>query len=136
MTTGCGESLGVVMLTNVEAVENTITTLRVEGRLGDADDAFVMMAQGLAAAVDAEPENAALWREYRAALTTLIATGSGTGDDDTQSFLVAVSTAVRHSAVPGSGDVRDGDGDGGGAAGSTPDALAKARSRRRPRATA
>ena len=61
-------------------------------RLDDSHAALVAMARGLAAAVDAEPANAALWREYRA---TVIALGQVAGDvvdDDTAAFLVAIRT--------------------------------------------
>jgi len=50
----------------------------------------------LAAAVDAAPENAALWREYRAAVTVLMEAGAdGDADDDTKAFLLAIRTPVR-----------------------------------------
>lgn len=121
-------------MTNSEAVAATIDALRAEGKLGEADEAFVALALGLAAAVDADPENAALWREYRAALATLTTVGTGAGDDDTQSFLVAVSSAVRHSAIAGEGELRAGGGGGRRAARPAPDAVATTGGRRRPRA--
>ena len=68
-------------------------TLKAAGsRLDDHHAALVAMARGLAAAVDAEPANAALWREYRA---TVIALGQIAGDDideDTAAFLVSIRT--------------------------------------------
>ena len=52
--------------------------------------------QSVAAAVDAAPENAALWREYRAAVTVLMEAGAdGDADDDTKAFLLAIRTPVR-----------------------------------------
>lgn len=54
------------------------------------------LARGLAAAVDAAPENAALWREYRAAVTTLTEVGADHDvDDDTQAFLLRIRTPMR-----------------------------------------
>jgi hypothetical protein len=50
-----------------EALERTIEALRTAGRLEDIDDARVQIARGLASAVDAEPDNPTIWREYRAA---------------------------------------------------------------------
>jgi hypothetical protein len=50
-----------------EALEKTIEALRSAGRLDDAADARVQIARGLASAVDAQPDNPTIWREYRAA---------------------------------------------------------------------
>jgi len=50
-----------------QALETTIEALRSAGRLNDIDDARVQIARGLASAVDAEPDNPTIWREYRAA---------------------------------------------------------------------
>lgn len=49
------------------ALETTIEALRTAGRLEDIDDARVQIARGLASAVDAQPDNPTIWREYRAA---------------------------------------------------------------------
>lgn len=79
---------------NADGLERTIKALA--GRLTDADEALVALARGLAAAVDVAPDNAALWREYRAAVTALSEVGSDSDvDDDTQAFLLALRSPVR-----------------------------------------
>lgn len=79
---------------NVAGLERTIRALKA--RLSDEDEALVALARGLAAAVDAAPESAPLWKEYRAAVTTLMEVGSDGGiDDDTQAFLFALRSPVR-----------------------------------------
>jgi len=79
---------------NVAGLERTIRALK--SRLVEGDEALVALARGLAAAVDAAPENAALWREYRAAVTVLMEAGAdGDADDDTKAFLLAIRTPVR-----------------------------------------
>lgn len=79
---------------NANGLERTIKAMAT--RLGEADEALVALARGLAAAVDAAPENAALWREYRAAVTALSEVGIDSDvDDDTQAFLLALRSPVR-----------------------------------------
>lgn len=77
---------------NATAVEKTIRALNDAGRLADVDLAIVALARCLAAALDAEPENAALAREYRQALIALTSTGSDNLDDDTRDFLLTIRT--------------------------------------------
>lgn len=90
------DSVEAVVTTNVEGLKRTISALRVAGRLEDVDEATIALAEGLAVAVDAEPANAALWREYRAAVSSVQQAGSGGVDDDTTAFLVSIRTpAVR-----------------------------------------
>lgn len=75
-------------------------TLKAAGpRLDDSHAALVAMARGLAAAVDAEPANAALWREYRAVVMALGQVAGDQVDDDTAAFLVAIRTPTRPSVV-------------------------------------
>lgn len=81
------------------AVQATIDSMDA-CTLAEVDDAVITMVEGLAAAVDVDPKNAALWREYRAALQTLREAAAGGSDDDTASFLVTVQT-------PGSAKVRN-----------------------------
>jgi hypothetical protein len=76
----------------VDGLQATLTALRAARRLEETDEALVALAEGLAAAVDADPSNAALWREYRAAVTALSQCGQGVADDDTTSFLVSIRT--------------------------------------------
>jgi site-specific recombinase len=77
-------------------------TLRaIAGRLDDSHAALVALARGLAAAVDAEPGNAALWREYRATVVALGQVSAGEVDADTAAFLVSIRTpALRLAAAP------------------------------------
>jgi len=78
---------------NAGGLERTIKALTASGRLDHDDDAaLIAMARGLAAAVDAEPGNAALWREYRAAVTALVEVGVDDADDDTRDFLLSIRT--------------------------------------------
>lgn len=49
------------------AADQTIDALRSAGRLEPIDTARVVALQVLADAVDADPSNASLWREYRTA---------------------------------------------------------------------
>ena len=59
-------------MTQLEAVEHLIAALTDLGRLEDIDTAEVQVARGMARAIhDTEGQNAALWREYRAALRAL-----------------------------------------------------------------
>ncbi len=69
-----------------------LKSLEESGDIVLVDAALVSMAKGLAASVDAEPANAALWREMRATLTDLREQAAGGVDDDTQSFLFSVRT--------------------------------------------
>jgi hypothetical protein len=75
---------------NAQGLERTLRALEV--RLDEDDEALVALARGLAAAVDADPGNAALWREYRAAVTALSLAGADKVDDDTREFLFTVRT--------------------------------------------
>lgn len=77
---------------NAAGLEQTLKALEAAGRLTDVDLALVALARGLAVAVDAEPENAALWREYRAALVALSAAGADNIDDDARDFILSIRT--------------------------------------------
>jgi hypothetical protein len=72
--------------TNLNALELVIDALRHAGRIERIDEAVVMAARALAAQVDEHPENAALWREYRAAEQTL--RGISTYADDAFTLLI------------------------------------------------
>ena len=67
---------------NAEAVELTIGAMESAGFLEDVDSALVQGVRSLAAAVDADPSNASLWREYRGLLADL----RELGDGDTDAF--------------------------------------------------
>lgn len=57
--------------TNRAAVDDTLRSISESGRLGDDHGALVQACRSLADAVDAAPDNASLWREYRGALAEL-----------------------------------------------------------------
>lgn len=80
---------------NAQGLERTIKAFGE--RLGEDDEALVALARGLAAAVDADPANAALWREYRAAVTALreVGTADDGDDDDAKDWLLTIRTPVR-----------------------------------------
>ena len=58
-------------MTNLEAAHAMLRVLREAGRLEPVDEARIATFLPLVAAVDADPANASLWREYRAAEATL-----------------------------------------------------------------
>lgn len=66
---------------NAAAIAKVVRTLTELGRLEAVDAAVVQAAQSLAEAVDAQPDNASLWREYRAAEAALRSCGQGKNDD-------------------------------------------------------
>lgn len=72
-------------MTNSTATDRTIQTLLDAGRLAaDEHAAIIQQARSLAMAVDVDPGNAALWREFRQALDTLRQAGAddgGAGDE-------------------------------------------------------
>lgn len=76
---------------NAKALERTLRALRDSDALTDEHAALVAAAQHLAAVVDAEPGNASLWKEYRAALASLMEVAGGGIDDEAAEFLRRVS---------------------------------------------
>ena len=62
--------------TNRGQLEQTLKELRRLGRIEKIDAAAVQAVRSMAAALDGDPGNAALWRQYREALREL------TADDD------------------------------------------------------
>lgn len=83
------------MPANYAAVETTIAALRAAERLTDEHEAVVQAARSLADAVDADPGNASLWREFRAVVETLRSIGAEDGGGDEVSLIIA---ALRGSA--------------------------------------
>lgn len=76
---------------NAAGLERTLKAMAP--RLSEDAEALVALARGLAAAVDAEPGNAALWREYRAAVAAVMQAGVvDDADDDTAAFILQIST--------------------------------------------
>ena len=85
---------------NRQAVDQTIGAMESDGKLRPEHAALVTMVQGLASSVDEEPQNASLWREFRAALETLRQIGlEDESDQDEISLIIA--------ALRGSASVRD-----------------------------
>jgi hypothetical protein len=83
----------VIHGSNRTAVETTIAALNREGRLGDVDAARVALIRSLADAVDADPSNASLWREYRSAEEALREADDTTADEFSQ-LLAALSSEM------------------------------------------
>lgn len=90
---------------NRVAADGLVGHVRSTGVLAEVDEAHVMAAVMLAEAVDADPTNAALWGQYRAALDVVKGAGAS-GDDDAFTRLMAElgGAPVRHSAEPEPGD--------------------------------
>lgn len=63
------------------------------------DPALLSAIEGLARAIDADPGNAALWREYRQLYETVRAAAAGGTDDDTAQFRITVQTPRGRTAV-------------------------------------
>jgi hypothetical protein len=78
---------------NRTAIEATIGALREAGRVELIDEARVIAACALADAVDADPTNASLWREYRAAVETLRQASDG-GTDEFAALMAGLSAEV------------------------------------------
>lgn len=85
---------------NAAGLERTLKALAEAGRLDDATEALVALARGLAEAVDADPSNAALWREYRVTVAALneLATDDDV-DDDTAAFWLRIRTPGVRAAL-------------------------------------
>ncbi len=84
--------------TNSGQCERTLRHLRGMGRIEEVDAALVQALRSMARALDAEPQNAALWRQYREALRELTADDDGGSVGDA---LDALFTEVRDEAPPG-----------------------------------
>lgn len=83
---------------NLSALDETVSALRALGRLEDVDAATVEAARSLAMAVDEQPGNASLWREYQAAVRSLREVGA---DDDGGLDIDAIVAAIRGDAPLG-----------------------------------
>lgn len=73
------------------ALEGAIAALAADGKLTDADAAAVEVARCMAVAVTFDPTNAALWREYRAAVAALMEAGDDEHDDGIETFRLSLS---------------------------------------------
>ena len=81
-----------------------LDTLEASGDLSLVDDALVAAARGLAAAVDDDPSNAALWRELRAVYNDLREAAAGGVDDDTQTFRLSIQAPRGRASLVDSED--------------------------------
>lgn len=78
--------------------------LRFDGRIGPFDEPFATHLCVLAAAVDTDPTNAALHREYVAALRAVRDLAPPSRDPEEEAFDDAVSSPVRDAEDAGSSD--------------------------------
>ena len=83
---------------NRRAVAETVKALRDAGRLEPVDRALVVAAETLADAVDAMPENASLWREFRASLSDLREVARDTAGDDLDALIDGLRAEVGDSS--------------------------------------
>lgn len=127
-----GEDIDVEVDDIADARRRRFIGLSGEGFTTPAE-ALVALTEGLAAAIESDPDNAALWREYRAALATLMAF-EGDGDDETKRFLLEVRAAVGNTAGPEQGVARPRGGSRSKAARAPTDAVAAGGRGRSPRA--
>lgn len=88
-----------MVTSQVEGLQRTVAALE----LGPEADALVAYCFGLAEALDACPEKAALWREYRPALELLLRVGEVEEDDGQAAFLRLVRPPIRDAADTGTG---------------------------------
>lgn len=87
------------------AVDASIATLTELSRLEAIDAARVAAARTLADAVDADPTNASLWREYRAAEQALREDQDTSGDEFAQ-LLADLSAQVLDAQETGMSEPR------------------------------
>jgi len=78
-----------VRTTNGGQFEQTLKELRRLGRVEKIDAAQVQALRSMARALDADPWNAALWRQYREALRELTADDSDGSFDEAAAGLLA-----------------------------------------------
>jgi hypothetical protein len=84
-----------VRTTNRGQLEQTLKELRRLERIGKVDAAAVQALRSMAFALDADPSNAALWRQYREALREL--TADDGADGSFEEAVAALSAEVRDS---------------------------------------
>lgn len=93
-----------VPTTNAAAIEVTLAELGRMGRLEEVDAARVQALRSMAAALDENPFNSQMWREYLEAIEGLVADDDDDGSVD--ELIDELSSSVRHPPPPGAGDVR------------------------------
>lgn len=84
---------------NRVGIERAISALVTRGVFDESDAARLALVRSLADAVDSDPTNASLWREYRAAEASLRETDDTSTDEFTQ-LLAALSAEM---GDPGTG---------------------------------
>lgn len=84
--------------TNVAAVAVTLAELERSGRLETVDTARVQAVRSIAQALDVNPFNSQMWREYREALERL--TADDDDDGSVAELLAELSSTVRHPKAP------------------------------------
>jgi hypothetical protein len=80
---------------NASELGRTLAELARMGRLERVDAARLQMARSMARAVDENPQNAALWRQYREVVKELVTDDS---DSSVADALAAVFSDVRDSS--------------------------------------
>jgi hypothetical protein len=90
-------------MTNASQLGRTLRELRRRGRIESVDAAAVQALRSMAGALDEDPANAALWRQYREALRELTADDS---DRTVEEALAGLFPEARDQAAPGPADVR------------------------------
>ena len=85
-------------------LDRWLRQLKASGDLALVDDAMVAMAKNLATAVDNEPSNAALWREYRQVCEAVREAAAGGVDDDTATFRFSIQAPRGRAALVDSED--------------------------------
>jgi hypothetical protein len=88
----------------VVAIAETLAELKRLGRVEKIDAAAVQALRSMAAALDQNPFNSQMWREYREAIEVLTADDSDPGSID--DLLDELSAPVRDTPKTGTGDVR------------------------------
>lgn len=80
--------------TNAKAIEITLAELGRMGRLEDVDAARIQALRSIAAALDENPFNSQMWREYREAIEGLTA-DDGDHDGSIEDLIDELSSSVR-----------------------------------------
>jgi hypothetical protein len=83
---------------NMTAIKVTLGELRRMGRVEKVDEARVQALLSMAEALDLNPFNSQMWREYREAIGGLIADDGDAGSSALDSLLDELSTPVRDKA--------------------------------------
>jgi hypothetical protein len=81
---------------NIDALDETLAELDKIGRFEPVDTAVKQALRSMASALDADPSNAALWRQYREALGEVLR-----ADDDADRDLAAALAEIRGATPVG-----------------------------------